>query len=642
MVLKLVFFPANHLSYDLKILCLNFDTFKISVYELNSVNLATFPDLPSYLCRPAHFSWHSSVMRSTVLLLFVIGIVHSARITVSRGSNVSKIEDLCARMHNNTAMEGTDPLEFMQATAYECQKKCVDAYPACSAGQFLLYFLVSKGKYTKCSLEMIRYYYRTRSTFTGLMSQQRTNQRHPAVSQAQPCEGGVCVDPRQRQSQRSQPPQPEPRRENFTPPTYSPSPSIYPTRYRPAPPPPPVCNGSGCVAPRTPAGLFLIMAFIFKKMHSTTQNVIGWSDCSCTCDTGMKQRRRECASNNCQSSAILAHVKHGQSGANGLHVLVAVAEVKKHEQDSVILEHNVAKERILRLKAVILGTMFCILWPWHCCKTEDLSWRDSWRSSLFRLKYMEKIPNKFLMNKTNKIYNRSKDGTTCVRTEETMFCYGRPCDQWTDWCEWSHCSSKCGAGQRTRTRGCLTSEGQEGHDCQGLSIVSAITTKVEYYIYYFNIKETTLCEGTQCCRWSDWCHWSMCDKECGGGQSIRTRTCMRDGGLDSNHLPRSVKYLYISPLGGADESCHCDGPDRESKECNTQSCTPQCTWTQWCSWSDCTTPNEFNIITVDHGSAWVNQVVIVLVWLKRVSSVEEKIHVLRNLLANCVSLIVIY
>ncbi|KAK5969014.1 hypothetical protein GCK32_012560 [Trichostrongylus colubriformis] len=150
-------------------------------------------------------------------------------------------------------------------------------------------------------------------------------------------------------------------------------------------------------------------------------------------------------------------------------------------------------------------------------------------------------------------------GTDCEGPEEESApCYGPACAAWTEWREWSTCSRDCGPGQRTRTRACLAESGAESPDCPGLSI------------------ETTLCEGTSCCRWSDWCHWSMCDRECGGGQSIRTRAC-----LNSEGIP--------------DEKCHCDGHDRELKECNSQLCTPQCSWTQWYEWSPCSTLKECEI-----------------------------------------------
>ncbi|KIH65638.1 hypothetical protein ANCDUO_04035 [Ancylostoma duodenale] len=56
------------------------------------------------------------------------------RISVSKDGHVAKIDEICARMHNNTALEGVDPVDMLQANAVECQKNCVDMYPLCTAG----------------------------------------------------------------------------------------------------------------------------------------------------------------------------------------------------------------------------------------------------------------------------------------------------------------------------------------------------------------------------------------------------------------------------------------------------------------------------------------------------------------------------
>ncbi|PAV60265.1 hypothetical protein WR25_07128 [Diploscapter pachys] len=146
-------------------------------------------------------------------------------------------------------------------------------------------------------------------------------------------------------------------------------------------------------------------------------------------------------------------------------------------------------------------------------------------------------------------------GTDCPGpNEESLFCYGPPCAQWTEWCEWTSCSSKCGPGQRTRTRSCQTSDGRDSNDCQGQSV------------------ENLPCEGTSCCSLEPWCSWSKCDAECGVGRSIRTRICTNRG----------------SP----DPACHCDGSDREERQCNAQACAPRCDWTQWCEWSTCSSTQE--------------------------------------------------
>ena len=142
------------------------------------------------------------------------------------------------------------------------------------------------------------------------MAHYRENQRHPAVQQAAPCvateQGLVCEDPRQRQPQlpshglqqqtltHGQPPQtqthqlrPQVQVSQPYPPTYVPAPRAGPAAgYRPAPPPAPACNGVGCEVPASVPGQWYEWS--------------DFSECSCTCGDGVKQRRRECATNNCQ------------------------------------------------------------------------------------------------------------------------------------------------------------------------------------------------------------------------------------------------------------------------------------------------------------------------------------------------------
>ncbi|PAV60264.1 hypothetical protein WR25_07127 [Diploscapter pachys] len=334
-------------------------------------------------------------------------MICSARISVSRGKNATKMEDLCARMHNNTALEGASPLEMMQATAFDCQKKCVDMFPACTA--VVYYYLHNDTKHHFCYLfeqnsidekvelveqkpehkkDLVRMleivpdchlfdahppleedglasstdkvdrkkrqqgneavlgtgswtdwsdcsnhgheirsqvcdygrkiqrrgcparqaqqrqfappprqpypqpaqppqqlslsprapsrpippqpaqrspYDEYAQLYQQRMSQYRVNQRHPAQQQADPCPGGRC-----------EPYPPAPTRPPMPPPR---------SAYKPAPPTPPQCGSKDC-APVMTQGIW----------HDWSE----WSQCSCTCDDGMRARRRECSTNNCQ------------------------------------------------------------------------------------------------------------------------------------------------------------------------------------------------------------------------------------------------------------------------------------------------------------------------------------------------------
>ncbi|CAD6185347.1 unnamed protein product [Caenorhabditis auriculariae] len=414
------------------------------------------------------------------------------------------------------------------------------------------------------------------------MSQNRenANQRHPAVQQAVPCSGGVCEPVRPQPQPQPQPRPPQPpvlapviNTAPWPPATQPPQQVPLPTRYRPAPPPPPACDGQGCVSPPLVPG----------NWHDWSE----WSTCSCTCDDGAKSRRRECATNNCQGpeyetepcnmgpcqtwsdwcewSTCSASCGSGQRERTRFcHLGTNRCEGKDYESEQCLAgpcpewsewedwgqcSVSCGTGAAIRQRTCLGGLHGDYLCPGP--KTEQKlceagpcqewspwqEWSACSASCGDGMKRRQRI---------------CQYGTDCQGpAEESLFCYGPPCAQWTEWCEWSGCSAKCGPGQRTRTRGCLGPDGLESTACQGSSI------------------ETIICEGTSCCNWSEWCHWSMCDKECGGGKSLRTRTCMSNGAADSN--------------------CLCEGPDREEKECNTQTCTPQCAWTQWCEWSSCST-----------------------------------------------------
>ncbi|EPB74821.1 hypothetical protein ANCCEY_06084 [Ancylostoma ceylanicum] len=49
--------------------------------------------------------------------------VERRRITVSKDGHVAKIDEICARMHNNTALEGVDPVDMLQFSYIEKRGK---------------------------------------------------------------------------------------------------------------------------------------------------------------------------------------------------------------------------------------------------------------------------------------------------------------------------------------------------------------------------------------------------------------------------------------------------------------------------------------------------------------------------------------
>uniref|UniRef100_A0A8C7WLU6 SCO-spondin n=1 Tax=Oryzias sinensis TaxID=183150 RepID=A0A8C7WLU6_9TELE len=117
-------------------------------------------------------------------------------------------------------------------------------------------------------------------------------------------------------------------------------------------------------------------------------------------------------------------------------------------------------------------------------------------------------------------------------------CAGRNCT-WTEWGEWSLCSRSCGVGQQQRIR-TYFHPGTNGSWCEDI-----IGGNLENR--FCNIRPCRVNGG-----WSRWSPWSRCDKLCGGGRSIRTRSC-------SSPPPKN---------GGQ----KCEGEKNQIKPCNTKPC----------------------------------------------------------------------
>uniref|UniRef100_A0A3B4TCW3 SCO-spondin n=1 Tax=Seriola dumerili TaxID=41447 RepID=A0A3B4TCW3_SERDU len=117
-------------------------------------------------------------------------------------------------------------------------------------------------------------------------------------------------------------------------------------------------------------------------------------------------------------------------------------------------------------------------------------------------------------------------------------CVRRNCS-WTEWGEWGFCSRSCGVGQQQRIR-TFISPGTNGSWCEDI-------LRGNQEQRFCNIRPCRVDGG-----WSRWSPWSRCDKRCGGGRSIRTRSC-------SSPPPKN---------GGK----KCEGEKNQVKPCNTKPC----------------------------------------------------------------------
>ncbi|XP_014251088.1 hemicentin-1-like isoform X2 [Cimex lectularius] len=131
---------------------------------------------------------------------------------------------------------------------------------------------------------------------------------------------------------------------------------------------------------------------------------------------------------------------------------------------------------------------------------------------------------------------------------EKQQCNYLPCTPngiWSDWLDWSLCSSSCGKGTRYRSRIC------QGFDCIGEG------------------NESESCSLNPCPikgGWSDWSEWNHCSVTCGNGVKMRVRSC-------TNPKPEF-------------DGENCSGNGREIVQCSIEKCSLG-EWSPWSVWSPC-------------------------------------------------------
>ncbi|XP_044534907.1 SCO-spondin-like [Gracilinanus agilis] len=121
-------------------------------------------------------------------------------------------------------------------------------------------------------------------------------------------------------------------------------------------------------------------------------------------------------------------------------------------------------------------------------------------------------------------------------------CTGGNCS-WTEWAPWGPCSRSCGVGQQRRLRAYYP-PGPGGHWCPDI-----LTAYQEHR--FCNLRACPVAGG-----WTHWSPWSWCDRSCGGGRSLRSRSCTRPP-------PKN---------GGAP----CSGEQHRVRLCNPEPCEKGC------------------------------------------------------------------
>ena len=151
-------------------------------------------------------------------------------------------------------------------------------------------------------------------------------------------------------------------------------------------------------------------------------------------------------------------------------------------------------------------------------------------------------------------------GQECGTLTETQSCNTQACPvdcAVSDWSLFGSCSKTCGGGTQSRTRSIVTQSANGGTSCPSLT-------------------DTQPCNTQPCatdCVLTDWSAWSTCDKECGPGQQVRTRSVMSqptNGGVACPN-PNTVPQEY-----------------KQTKDCKIKDCPVPCVQSGWGEWGKCT------------------------------------------------------
>ena len=152
--------------------------------------------------------------------------------------------------------------------------------------------------------------------------------------------------------------------------------------------------------------------------------------------------------------------------------------------------------------------------------------------------------------------NCSKLGPETVKVS----CNEMPCPvhgNFSEWSDFSECSSTCGNSTKKRTRICTNpSPKHGGNDCSTLGPHVQVVS----------------CDVSPCPingNYSEWSLFTACSKTCGNGSQARSRTC-------TNPTPL---------FGGID--CKALGPNTETRQCFLRHCSVHGNYTPWSQFSSC-------------------------------------------------------
>jgi len=141
----------------------------------------------------------------------------------------------------------------------------------------------------------------------------------------------------------------------------------------------------------------------------------------------------------------------------------------------------------------------------------------------------------------------AKENRDCTKNDCPIDCL------WADWSKYSACSSTCGPGVKSRTRGYRQVAEFGGAECVG------------------NGTQISECNKGDCpvdCVYADWDPWGGCSKSCGGGTRKRFRSVAAEPSADG-------------------KLCEDVGSESEETPCGQNACPVDCVLTDWGLWDLC-------------------------------------------------------
>jgi len=189
----------------------------------------------------------------------------------------------------------------------------------------------------------------------------------------------------------------------------------------------------------------------------------------------------------------------------------------------------------------------CIVGPWD-------EWTDCSASCGGGERFRERTIQQPATHGGKPCEGKLREVSGCSQEE----CGGVADCKWSQWSVFSACSTSCGGGFKTRSRGIEISPRNGGKLCSAMPKSEAVACNTQ--------ECKSLCKDAE---WGEWSAYSLCSASCGTGYSFRNR-CITSGG---NACGRMI-----------------DGPMQEFQECSSQPCddnSTDCVFTEWAEWSGC-------------------------------------------------------